>query len=268
MNLKRFNDVRVRGQKIWISYTFYEKDFTRFLWLSDPADPDNPFDTYRFKAVPFGSTSSPFMLNATVQQHLEHFNSPVSLDMKRNMYVDNVISGTDTEASVANYHHEARHIMNDAKFSLRSWASNCSSLQDLATQESTADTNVKREILSMHWNTSSDTCLQLITKREVLQQSSMIFDPLGIITPIAIRAKTVMQQLWQESVDWDEPLNENLATNWQNIVNDLQAALMTTTIPRRCIFRNRRQSVASSMVSRIIDLVPRFLSCPLNEVVL
>ena len=28
--------------------------------------------------------------------------------------------------------------MNDAKFNLRSWASNCSALQDVATQESTA----------------------------------------------------------------------------------------------------------------------------------
>ena len=58
---------------------------------------------------------------------------------------------------------------------------------DLATQESTADTNVKINVLSMHWNTSSEnltlthkstvnTCLQLITKRKVLQQSSKIFD--------------------------------------------------------------------------------------------
>ena len=221
-----------------------DRDFTHFLWLSDPADPDSPFDTYRFKAVPFGSTSSPFILNATVQQHLQHFNTPVSLDMKRDMYVDNVISGTDTKTSAVNYYSEARHVMSDAKFNLRSWASNCSSLQDLASQENTADTSNEVNVLGMHWNTSSDTLtlsnksnlntsLQLITKREVLQQSSKVFDPLGIITPITIRAKIFIQQLWQESIDWDEPLNENLATNWQKIADDLQAALMTTTIPRR-----------------------------------
>ena len=112
-----------------------DSDFTRFSWLSDPADPADPeshFDTYRFKAFPFGSTSYPFTLNATVQQHLEHFNSPVSLHMKKNMYVDNVISGTDIEASAVNYYHEARPIVNNVKFNLRSWPSNCSSLQDLA----------------------------------------------------------------------------------------------------------------------------------------
>jgi hypothetical protein len=231
-----------------------DRDYTRFLWLSDPTDPDSPFETYRFKAVPFGSTSSPFMLNAIVQQHLEHFDSPVSLDMQRNMYVDNVISGTDTEMSAVNYYNEARHIMNDAKFNLRSWASNCSCLQDLATKENTADPSDEMNVLGMHWNTSPytltlsskstlNTHLQLITKREVLQQSSKVLDPLGIITPITIRAKILIQQLWQESIDWDEPLNEKLANTWQNIVNDLQTALLTTTIPRRYHSNSQSDSV-------------------------
>ena len=228
-----------------------DREYTRFLWLSDPTDPDSPFITYRFTAVPFGTTSSPFMLNATIQYHLEHFSSPVSLDMKKNMYVDNVISGADTEKSAVNYYHEGRTIMNDAKFNLRSWASNCSALQDVATQESTAHTGDEINTLGMRWNTSSDTLAltnktinssqlptktinthqQLITKREVLQQSSKIFDPLGIIAPITICAKIFLQRLWQESIDWDEPLNESLVADWQKIVNDLQEAFMTTNIP-------------------------------------
>ena len=47
-----------------------DRDFTRFFWLSDPANPESPFITYRFKVVLFGSVSSPFMLSATLQHHL------------------------------------------------------------------------------------------------------------------------------------------------------------------------------------------------------
>ena len=231
-----------------------DREYTRFLWLSDPTDLDSPFITYRFTAVPFGTTSSPFMLNATIQYHLEHFNSPVSLDMKKNMYVDNVISGADTEKSAVNYYHEGRTIMNDAKFNLRSWASNCSALQDVAIQESTAHTGDEINTLGMRWNTSSDTLAltnkstlnthqQLITKREVLQQSSKIFDPLGIIAPITIRAKIFLQRLWQESIDWDEPLNESLVADWQKIVNDLQEAFTTTNIPRRYHLNSNSEDV-------------------------
>ena len=40
------------------------RDFTRFFWLSDPKNPESEFQVFRFKTVLFGSTSSPFMLNA------------------------------------------------------------------------------------------------------------------------------------------------------------------------------------------------------------
>ena len=40
-----------------------DHDNTRFLWLSNP---ESEFDTYRFRVVPFGATSSLFMLNVTL----------------------------------------------------------------------------------------------------------------------------------------------------------------------------------------------------------
>ncbi|XP_065902509.1 uncharacterized protein [Dysidea avara] len=78
------------------------RNYTRFFWLSDPTDLSSPLCVYRFKVVPFGATSSPIMLNAVLQYHLKQYNSPVSKDMLSNLYVDNIISGCDTEqAAVA-----------------------------------------------------------------------------------------------------------------------------------------------------------------------
>ena len=85
-----------------------DRDYTRFLWLSTPSDPDSKLITYRFKTVLFGSTSSPFMLNATFQHHLNSFDTPIARDMKRNLYVDNIISGCDSEDQVVEYYKEAR----------------------------------------------------------------------------------------------------------------------------------------------------------------
>ena len=48
-----------------------DRDFTRFLWLFDPADQNNPFVTFRFKVELFGATCSPFMLNAAITYHLK-----------------------------------------------------------------------------------------------------------------------------------------------------------------------------------------------------
>lgn len=54
-----------------------ERDFTRILWLSDPESPESKFQVFRFKTGLFGSTSSPFMLNATLHTHLENYTSAV-----------------------------------------------------------------------------------------------------------------------------------------------------------------------------------------------
>ncbi|XP_032227954.1 uncharacterized protein LOC116611647 [Nematostella vectensis] len=77
-----------------------DRDMTRFLWLSDPGDPESEFQTYRFKSVLFGSASSPFMLNAVLQTHLDNHKTPVTQDMRDNLYVDNIITGGETRVKI------------------------------------------------------------------------------------------------------------------------------------------------------------------------
>ena len=212
-----------------------DQDFTRFLWLSNPDDPESEFEVYRFKVVPFGSASSPFMLNATLHLHLKSQNLEIADDMLQNIYVDNVISGGTTEESVMQYFRKARAIMSEANFNLRSWASNSPKLQDTVQEERVADTNQVVNLLGLHWDTSTDQISFIpkridsatdsaVTKRRVLQCSSRIFDPLGILSPVSIRAKLFMQELWQKNVGWDEPLEQSVRDKWSSIVDDLLKA--------------------------------------------
>ena len=99
-----------------------DRDFTRFLWLSDPMNPESVFNTFRFKTVLFGSTSSPFFLNATLRCHLQNYDQAVAHDIKNNIYVDNIISGCENETDTVQYYNEARSIMQNANFHLQSWA--------------------------------------------------------------------------------------------------------------------------------------------------
>ncbi|XP_053390638.1 uncharacterized protein LOC128553494 [Mercenaria mercenaria] len=59
-------------EKAFLNVGLHEKDrdVTRFVWPSDPTNPDSPLKTYRFKSVLFGSVCSPFILNATILKHL------------------------------------------------------------------------------------------------------------------------------------------------------------------------------------------------------
>ena len=220
-----------------------DRDFTRFFWLTDPTDPCSPFCVYRFKVVPFGATSSPFILHAVLQYHLRQYNSAVSHDMRSNLYVDNIISGCETDKAAVHYYREARAIMSSARFNLRSWSSNSSELTAIATLDHVADNNTLVNILGLRWNPTTDELTiatkpsplandHLVTKREVLQDLSKVFDPLGFIAPVLIRAKLLMQQLWKCKLAWDEPLNENLQLEWKEIATNLKEA--TRLSVRRC----------------------------------
>ena len=112
-----------------------DRDFTRFLWFTDHTNPESPFVTYRIKTVLFGSVSSPFMLSATLDHHLNSYNSSVSRDMKSNLYVDNIISSCQSEETILHYYAESRAIVSDAKFNLRSWTSNSSKLTQQAQRD-------------------------------------------------------------------------------------------------------------------------------------
>ncbi|XP_069186433.1 uncharacterized protein [Procambarus clarkii] len=66
-----------------------DRDFTKFLWVKDPQDPNSDVITYRFASVLFGATSSPFLLQTTLDTHLKKSLSPYKAEISNNLYVDN-----------------------------------------------------------------------------------------------------------------------------------------------------------------------------------
>ena len=74
-------------EKAFLHVALHEKDrdFTRFLWLSEPMDPKSEFNAYRFKRIFFGAVCSPFMLFATLCRHLKEYKTSVSTDILKNL---------------------------------------------------------------------------------------------------------------------------------------------------------------------------------------
>ena len=163
----------------------------------------------------FGSVSSPFMLFAVLKHHLLKFNTHVSHTIQSNLYADNVVTGCDTEKGALQFYKQARSMLCEAKFNLRAWASNSKLLMKAA--HGTSDESDLINVLGLSWSTATDclalslkslclTSSTLTTKHQVLREASKLFDSLGITSPVFVRAKLFMQQLWQKNVVWNEPL--------------------------------------------------------------
>ena len=190
--------------------------------------------------MPFGVISSPFLLGATILYHLKKKETEVAKKLERDIYMDNVITGENSTNKAVAFYHEAKLIFQNASMNLREWISNSEDfLSNIPQIDRVKEKNVK--ILGMCWNTSSDSLtitglptIQLkvtITKRDVLSRIAAIFDPLGYLCPVNIKAKIFMQQLWEKNMSWDDPLPTSLRNEWAKIVYGLQN-LSKIQIPR------------------------------------
>ncbi|XP_070562368.1 uncharacterized protein [Ptychodera flava] len=251
-----------------------ERQYTKFLWLSDIRDPESPFDVYQFKSVLFGAACSPFMLNAVIKTHLESNASiPIADDLKHNIYVDNVIDGAESDEKAVSYYNDANHLMQSCGFKLRSWTSNSERLCELAKQDDIYEPSRDVPVLGLRWEPESDTMTysennsepipnELITKRDVLSSSATLYDPLGFVAPVHIKAKLFVQSLWKRGLPWDEPLDAELNSQWIQIAADLNAT-RKTTINRQYFSGNKITTTAKFMFS----LTPqhyRLRSCSLS----
>ncbi|XP_045483320.1 uncharacterized protein LOC123688722 [Harmonia axyridis] len=49
-----------------------------------------------------------------------------------------------------------------------------------------------------------------------------IFDPIGFLAPLIIKARILMQNIWRSNVDWDSEIPETLLPAWQNWLHELK----------------------------------------------
>jgi transposase InsO family protein len=128
-------------------------------------------------------------------------------------------------------------------------------LRDRAATDGVLDTDSgTTNVLGLRWDTAADTLSlaskevllphdTIVTKREILRESSKIYDPLGFITPVSIRAKILMQDIWQLNVDWDDPLDGDIRDRWLGIAQDIQKSTGLMKIPRSYFTFDSREEI-------------------------
>ena len=69
------------------------------------------------------------------------------------------------------------------------------------------------------------------TKRAMLKACSKLYDPMGYISPIIVRARGLIQNVWREKTDWDEMPGPEIQKQWLDWLKDLPL-LNEITVPR------------------------------------
>ena len=71
-----------------------------------------------------------------------------------------------------------------------------------------------------------------MTKRSVLKLTGRVFDPLGFLSPVMIRMKTIFQILCQQKISWDAEPEGDLRSKFCELQR-----LSDVRIPH-CLFTN------------------------------
>ena len=117
---------------LMVSVAEEDRDVLRFLWVVDVNSNSPQIRVLRFARVVFGVSSSPFLLNATLQHHLGQYmtsNPEVVGQLLKSMYVDDVISGAQDEQQAELLYLESKKILKDGGFNLRKFVTNSDTLQ-------------------------------------------------------------------------------------------------------------------------------------------
>ena len=88
-------------------------DVLRFLWVKNFKRETPEFKIYRFTRVVFSVSSCPFLLNATIQFHLEGYLKTNKVHMRRLLcctYVDDIITGGETEEEAFELYVQSKQI--------------------------------------------------------------------------------------------------------------------------------------------------------------
>ena len=143
-------------------------------------------------------------------------------------------------------------ILRGAGCVLRKWTSNRKELLEDNTPVDKANYVIKEgqdgKILGLSWSAKNDeftyTCNHDLnvqyTKRSVLSCISRLFDPLGLLAPIIVRAKAMIQKLWQSQLEWDDPLPTELEKTWKRFREEL-IELNTMKIARQVTLTDYRR---------------------------
>ncbi|XP_068679106.1 uncharacterized protein [Montipora foliosa] len=204
-----------------------ERDSLRFHWIADKTG--KQVETLRFTRLVFGLAPSPFLLNGVIQQHLENMQSryPDSVnEIRRSLYVDDLISGGPTSEKAKRLKREATEIFANAKFELHKWHSNekqletsCEDYEPSFAKEQLENGTAAGEckLLGLGWDKVQDTLHVSFpelpaeeTNRGILANLAKVYDPLGIVSPVMLEGKVLYRESCIQKNAWDAPLPDDL----------------------------------------------------------
>ena len=209
-----------------------DRDMLRFLWWSD-GDVKKPLQDYRMTSHIFGATSSPacanYALKKTAADNKHDFDVEVIDTLENNFYVDDCLKATMSETKAASLAQDLISVCQKGGFHLTKWTSNSDVVMEsiLPCERSVESRNLdfqessSQKTLGMLWLIEPDKFGFEIsikdkpsTRRGMLSTLCSLYDPLGLLSPVVLQGKQMLQELCRLKIGWDGDVPEEIRRKW------------------------------------------------------
>ncbi|XP_067026399.1 uncharacterized protein [Acropora muricata] len=211
-----------------------DQNFFRFLWWSNGDLIQEPQE-HCMTVHLFGACSSPgcsnFPLKRTAEDGERECGARAAKALKKNFYVDDALKSVPTEKDAIELIQAVKGMCAKGGFNLTKFVSNSREVMMSVPPEEKAkeikglDLSIDKltieGALGVHWCIESDAFKFRIelkdrpcTRRGILATISTIFDPLGLIAPVVLVGKQILQEICHGK-DWDEPIDGEVLAKWE-----------------------------------------------------
>ncbi|XP_056003773.1 uncharacterized protein LOC130049788 [Ostrea edulis] len=207
------------------------RNFLRFLWHED-CDLNKPLVQFRMCVHVFGNRPSPAVATFGLRLCIQGADPKVVEYIDKDFYVDDGLASLPTPSNAITLVKDAQTaLLQGGTIRLHKIASNDHEVmaafpnddlaKDIKDLDLRKDSLPVQASLGVKWDLGTDSFLfrsshdkQPFTRRGVLSTINSIYDPLGFMAPVVIKGKLLLRDLIHGTVDWDEPLPEELFSAW------------------------------------------------------
>ena len=200
-----------------------DRDSLRLLWRRG-----EHIVIYRFNRLPFGLSSSPFILAATLKHLFEEsqYDNEEIQAILRSFYVDDLVSSEDSEEEVLKRRDHVQGKLEEASMKICKWNSNSLVLKGFFASSEVDTLPNEESVLGMVWDTVRDVISvnnsRVVknlsnnnTKEELYSVIAQVFDPMGLLSPFVFLAKILLHKACLAKLDWKSKLPPGLNQEWE-----------------------------------------------------
>ncbi|KAK3730657.1 hypothetical protein QZH41_007940 [Actinostola sp. cb2023] len=191
--------------------------FHRFLWRRSASELPT---IYQWLRLNFGDKPAPDIaansINTLAKVSQTEF-PEAAKELQEHAYVDDIGGSRPNVTEAKQITEDIDTILAKGQFQIKAWHSNSKEIDQSEGEQST-------DLLGHKWDKQQDTFSfkkseivfqsKDFSKRSCLALLAQLWDPIGLVSPITVKFRIDLQELWSLGYGWDETLPESIQRKW------------------------------------------------------